>query len=196
MASLKSIKTNYKFLTKAERFGLFQKASLRKDERELAAIYEATPKKDWKVIDFYFLREEIFRLDTINLLSRLGHSNMYDVFMNFAANKQNEEKANDYFCDSASLSAYLYVIETDAWQIVCDELGFEVNWFRKLADEICFAAQMMSMKDEIMRQFAFDENEARAFMQNSAKKVKVKFTGEIKTLDQQIKFYRDFIEEL
>jgi hypothetical protein len=47
-----------------------------------------------------------------------------------------------------------------------------------------------------MRQFAFDENEARDFVQHSAKKIKVKIVGEIKTFDEQIKVYRDFIEEI
>lgn len=196
MASLKSIKTNYNLLTKAERFGLYQKASLRKDESELAAIYNATPKKTYEVIDFYFLREEIFRIDAINLLQRLGHSNMYDWFMNFAATREDDEKESEYFCDSASLSAYLYVIETDAWQIVCDDLGFEADWFRKLSGEFSFAVQIMARKDDIMRHFAFDEDEASQFIKKSLKRLKINQTFEIKTLDEQIKFYRDFIEEL
>lgn len=41
MATLKSIKSNYDLLTKAERFGLYQKALLRKDESEIAAIHNA-----------------------------------------------------------------------------------------------------------------------------------------------------------
>ncbi len=196
MATLKSIKNNYDLLTKAERFGLYQKASLRKDESELAAIYNATPKKTYEVIDFYFLCEEIFRLDAINLLQRLGHSNMYDWFMNFAATREDDEKKSEYFCDAASLSAYLYVIETDAWKIVCDNLGFEVDWFRKLSGEFSFAVQMMTHKDEIMRQFAFDEDEAEKFIKKSAKRLKINQNFEIKTLGEQIKFYRDFIEEL
>lgn len=196
MATIKTIKNKYELLTKQERFGLYQKASLRRDENELSAIYAATPMKTFNVIDFYFLREEIYRIDTVNLLSRLGHSAMFETFVRFAGEPNKDEKETDYLFNASSLSAYLYVIETDAWQIVCDELGFEVNWFRTLSSQISYAVETMEMKDEFMRECAFSEDEARAFIKISVEKKKVKDFYDIKTLTEQIKFYREFIEEI
>lgn len=196
MATIKTIKSKYDLLTKQERFGLYQKASLRRDDNELSAIYAATPMKTFSVIDFYFLREEIYRIDTVNLLSRLGHSAMFETFVRFADDQRKSEQESDYYLNASSLSAYLYVIETDAWQIVCDELGFEVNWFRTLSSQISFAVEMMEKKDELMRDCAFSEDEARAFMKTNVKKYKVKNFHDIKTLDEQIRFYRQVIEEI
>lgn len=196
MATLKSIKNNYNLLTRQERFGLYQKASLRRDDGELSAIYKATPMRNFDVIDFYFLREEIYRIDTVNLLARLGHSAMFETFIRFAVDTDIDEKETDYLFNASSLSAYLYAIETDAWQIVCDELGFEVNWFRTLSSQISYAVEMMEIKDKFMRDCAFTENEARSFMKINVKKLKVKGFDDIKTLDEQIRIYREFIEEI
>jgi hypothetical protein len=50
--------------------------------------------------------------------------------------------------------------------------GFEASWFKKLANEISFAVQIMDMKDNILRRFAFDEAEAGKFLEQSAKRIK------------------------
>ncbi|MGI8545395.1 MAG: hypothetical protein ACR2MD_18215 [Aridibacter sp.] len=189
MKNLKLIQNNYDQLSRRERFGLYQRASLRNDIAELNAIEAATPKRTFDVIDFYFLREEIYRLDTVNLLQRLGHFTMFEMFMNFA---HRENESFEKHIDSARLSAYLYKIETNAWEIVCDELGFEVNWFRKLSSKISFAVEMMEMKDELMQKMAFPKDEAIEFM----KEVSELESFEVKTVEQLIKQYQSFIEDI
>lgn len=193
MASLKTIKNNYDVLTKAERFALYQQAIHRRDTSEMDAIISASPKKPYDVMDFFFLCDEIFRIDTLNLLQRLSHYTMIDFFMN-AAVKTEDRKKSDSYGDSVGLSAYLYTIETDAWQIVCDELGFDANCHRELAAELCFAVQIMDMKDNFIRELAFDEDEANLFLKKSAKRLKQSEIFEIKTLDYLVKFYRESVE--
>lgn len=189
MASLKAIKNNYNLLTKQERFGLYQRACLRKDEPEIEAIISASPKKPYDVYDFNFLREEVFRIDTINLLQRLGHFSMFELFMSYA---NGDDKRAERHIYSACLSAYLYSIDTNAWQIVCDDLGFEVNWFRQIASEISFAVGMMEIKDEVIQEMAFSKDEAQKFMRDFHKEK----SSVIKTIEEQIKFYRSAIEEI
>jgi hypothetical protein len=195
MATLKAIQNNYELLDKRERFGLYQKASLRRDDNELAAIHSATPMKGYNVIDFYFLREEIYRIDTVNLLVRLGHKEMFEMFLRFSEQEEDHKKG-DYLIQAAKMSAYLYVIETDAWTIVCEELGLEVNWFRSLSSQISFAVEMMDKQDSLLRGCALSEDEARAFIKQSGKRLKVADFVKIKTLDEQIEFYRNFIDEI
>lgn len=194
MATLKAIKNNYEQLTKVERFGLYQKASLRCDENELDAIYSATPMKAFNVIDFYFLREEIYRLDTVNLLTRLGHAAMFQTFLRFADTK--DQRESKYIIKSASMSAYLYVIETDAWTKVCEEIGLEVSWFRKLSEMISYAVEEMEMRDKLMRDLALTEEEASEFSEQSKNRLKVKKHCEIKNLDERINFYRELLDEI
>lgn len=195
MATIKSIKNNYELLDKRERFGLYQRASLRCDNDELGAIYSATPMKGYNVIDFYFLREEIYRIDTVNMLIRLGHKEMFETFIRFSADEE-DKKRSDYFLQSAKMSAYLYVIETDAWTIVCEELGFEVNWFRSLAGQFCYAVEMMERQNSLLRGCAFSEDEARNFIKQGGKRFKLDGFTKIKTLEDQIKAYRDLIDEI
>lgn len=189
MKNLKLIQNNYDQLSRRERFGLYQKASLRNDIAELNAIDAATPKRTFDVIDFYFLREEVYRLDAVNLLQRLGHFTMFEMFMNFVYRENNNLEKH---IDSARLSAYLYKIETNAWEVVCDELGFEVNWFRKLSRDLSFAVEMMDIKDELIQEMAFSEDESIEFM----KEVWEVESFKVKTVEQLIKQYRSFIEDI
>lgn len=189
MKNLKTIQNNYDQLSRRERFGLYQKASLRNDVAELNAIDAATPKRTFDVIDFYFLREEVYRIDTVNLLQRLGHFTMFEMFMNFI-HRENENF--EKHIDSARLSAYLYKIETNAWEIVCDEFGFEVNWFRKLSSQISFAVEMMEMKDALMKEMALSKDEAIEFM----KEIGEVESFEVKTVEQQIKLYQSLIDDI
>lgn len=196
MATLKAIKNNYKLLTMRERFGLYQKALLRDDDNELAAIYSATPMKAMNVIDFYFLREEIFRLDTINLLQRLGYSEMFNMLVRFAGDRNSAKKESDKDFNSSSLSAYLYVIETDAWSIVCNELGFEVNFFRTMAKDLSFSVEMMEKKDGFMRDCAFTEKEAKKHYETVQKEQFGKATYDLKTIDGLTAIYRELSEKI
>jgi hypothetical protein len=195
MVTLKAIKNDYKLLTMRERFGLYQRAILREDEAELDAIMAATPKRRFDVIDFYFLREEVARADTINLLLRLGHYGMFNFFSR-RSDEIADEGESDNCLSHASVSAFLYVIETDSWQLVCEELGFEASFFRQLASAISFSVEMMEKSDEIVRRLAFTKNQAEKFMRESSKYSRQIEDYSIKTIKERIQFYRSLIEEV
>ena len=118
---------------------------------------------------------------------------MFSYFIH-AAVETEDRKKSDKFSNSVSLSAYLYTIETDAWQIVCDELGFDASCHRELAAELCFAVQKMEMKDKFIRDCAFNEDEADKFLRQLTKSFKINVVYKVKTLEQQIEFYRESVE--
>ena len=200
MASLKTIKNNYGLLTMQERFSLFQQACHRADENEINLIIAQSPRKDISAVDFFRLRDEIYRLDILNLLERLHHCRMFELSIREAANTKNK-KESDRLNQFVSLNAYLYKTETDAWQIVCDELGFDANCIREATAKIYVAVEMMNVKDKFIRDCAFDENEANKFLKQFSNKVSTKviteiFTYEVFTLEEKIVFYRKNIESL
>ncbi len=200
MASLKTIKNNYGLLTMQERFALFQQACHQTDENEINLIIAQSPRKDISAVDFFHLRDEVYRLDILNLLERLHHCRMFELSIRDAANTKNK-KDSDRCNQFVSLNAYLYKTETDAWQFVCDELGFDANCFRETSAKICVSVEMMNVKDKFIRDCAFDENEANKFLKQFSNKASTKviteiFTYEVFTLEEKIKFYRESIESL
>lgn len=192
MASLKTIKNNYGLLTMLERFALFQQAVYRQDETEIRRIKAESPQRSLSAPDFCELPEKVFRLDTVNLLSRLNHCFLFDYFID-AAVKTKDKKESETFNQAASLSAYLYTIETDAWRIVCDELGLNPTYFRELTATMCFPARTMEIKDKFIRDCAFSENEAQICFKQLSERF-LDFAHGVIPVEEKIKFYRENIE--
>ncbi len=188
MASLKTIKNKYSLLTMRERFSLFQQAQYRNDQKEIDAVISESPQRILTAPDFCEMPEKIYRQDTVNLLSRLNHCHTFEYFID-AAVKTEDKKESQLFSEASRLSAYLYTIETDAWQIVCDELGLNANDFRELTSAMCLPVKMMNAKDKFIRDCAFNEDEAGKFFKELANNV----CGVIK-LEEKLMFYRENIK--
>ncbi|MDQ4122563.1 MAG: hypothetical protein M3209_14085 [Acidobacteriota bacterium] len=107
--------------------------------------------------------------------------------------KVKDKKESETFNQAASFSAYLYTIETDAWQIVCDELGLEPAYFRRLSAAMCFPARSMEFKDKFLRDCAFTKEEAQMFYKPLSKRF-LDFAYEVILLEEKIKFYRENVD--
>lgn len=124
---------------------------------------------------------------------RLNHYHTFKYFID-AAVKTKDKKESDTFNQAVSMSAYLYTIETDAWNILCEELGLDASSFRKMTSVICLPVKMMNIKDKFIRDCAFAEDEANKFLNELFGKPNVSY--KVTTLEEKIKFYRENIEPL
>lgn len=174
-----------------ERFSLFQQARYNNDQNEIDLIIAESPKRHLTAPDFCEMPERVYRQDTVNLLSRLNHCRYFEYFIDAAANTK-DKKVSEIFSQAVRLSAYLYTIETDAWQVICKELGLDANDFREISALICFPVEMMNRKDKFIRDCAFDEDEASKFLNKLLDKPNVSY--KIITIKEKIKFYRENIE--
>jgi aspartokinase-like uncharacterized kinase len=102
----------------------------------------------------------------------------FDYFF-YCESSDEERQTND-----AKLAAYLYVRATDAWKAVSDELCLRTNYNEKIG-EILFPVELLNRKDELLRAFAFTEDEARKFIKKQAGIEK------IQTLADEIKAIRE-----
>jgi hypothetical protein len=98
---------------------------------------------------------KIFRLG--NLIVRLGYVMNFDFFLRCDFEEE-EEISND-----TKLAAYLYVRAADSWKAVNDELGLRPNFDEELAEHF-YAIEILKWKEDFMREIAFTEDEARAFI--------------------------------
>lgn len=181
--SLKTIRNNYHTLSLRERYLLMRKAFDRQDESEANAVILASPQIHYQLIDFYVLNESVNDLNLVNLLERLKHQEKFDLTF------QNLDKADfENALDKLSVIGYLYTIETDAWKIVGDEFGFNVQTFRqKMAmDFLTFA--LLEIKDKMMRNVAFTETGMKKVLEE-----KNMNPSELKTIETQTAKYREIL---
>lgn len=188
MASINTIKNNYGLLTMQERFSLFQQAVYNRDENEMNKIIAESPQRHLTAPDFCGMPEKIYRQDTLNLLLRLNLCKTFEYFI-YAAVKTKDKEESKIFSQSVRLSAYLYTIETDAWNSICEELGLDANNFREISALICLPVKLMNKKDKFIRDVAFDKDEANKFFKELTDEI-----YEVITIEEKIKFYRNNIE--
>ena len=84
------------------------------------------------------------------------------------------------------LAAYLYVRATDSWNAVNDELGLRSNFDEEIG-EFLFAVDLLRGKDEMMRKYAFTEQEAKEYVFKHTE------IDEFRTMEQEIEEYRNYL---
>ena len=188
--NLKSIQKNYDLLSMRERFSIFDAARIRDDEREIEAVYAASPQKSYRVVDFYFLRQAVLLLHKHNLIERWSQQTMVEHFFE-AMERAKGDKAKNY-SECLMLAAYLYVIETDAWTLVGDEFGFDVRGYRKRLAMDSFALIQLERRDGAMREVAFTEDGAKGMIAGTAS---TKAGENVKTLQSVADMYRTVLLE-
>lgn len=186
--NIKSIQKNYNLLSMRERFSIFDAARLRDDEREIEAVDAASPRKSYRVIDFYFFKQAVFMLHKINLIERWNHQTIAERFLEAKGESDKSEK----YSDILMLTAYLYVIETDAWVSIGDEFGFDVLSYRKSLAKVSFAVRQLECWDAALRKVALTEIGARELM---ARSVSTDAAENIKTLQSVAEMYRAVLLE-
>lgn len=186
--NIKSIHKNYDLLSMRERFSIFDAARIRGDKREIEAVYAASPQKSYRVTDFYFFSQVVFMLHKVNLIERWNHQTTAEFFLNAEGDGDKSEK----YSDSMMLAAYLYVIETDAWALIGDEFGFDVQSYRERLAKESFAISQLEGWDAALRKVAFSENGAREMI---ARISPAEASENVKTLQSVAEMYRAVLLE-
>lgn len=178
--NLKSVQKNYGLLSVRERFSLLQSAVCRFDEKEVEAIYASSPRVSYRLPDLHFFRDAVFHLHMVNHFERLSYQDTVSLLAHC-------EGKHDSAC---ALAGYLYVIETDAWSLVGEEFGFDVKAWRERMAKDYTACWKIELFDSVMREIAFNEDEAREYV--SIFNVK---KNEVKTLAFVVEKYRQHLRE-
>jgi hypothetical protein len=188
--TIKTLRKSYENLSMLQRLSLADNAVARDDEIEALAIKAASPKIHYSQPDFIALFDQILRIRLCNLITRLGYILNFDLLL-FAELEKLIDKSvsskHERINDDLRLAGYLYVRATDSWNAINDELSLRPHFDEEIGG-ILFSIELLHAKDAIMREYAFSEDEARAYIQ--------KLTGmsEIKTIEQEIQDYRDYLE--
>lgn len=178
--NIKTLRLNYDGMTMLERLSLADNAEARDDETEIRAINAASPKETYRQVDYYNLRQEITTFRLCNLIARLGYIMLFDLFLQF----DSEEKD---LINNARLAAFCYVRATDAWKAVNTELDLRPNFDAELSEHL-FAIEVLKMKDGLLREFAFTEDEAKEFIKAETGNEKIKM------LEDEIKAIREALD--
>lgn len=174
--NLKSIQRSYEHLTMLERLSLLDNAISRDDESEINAVVAASPRRTYSQPDYLELFEKITKMRFCNLIIRLGYSMDFELLL------RSEIEDDERALSNAKLAAYLYVRATDAWQAVSDEFCLRADYAKEIG-EIIFAIGLMAVKDGLLREFAFTEREAQAYIEKHYGKCKLQtLADEIKAL--------------
>ena len=170
--NIKSLRKNYDKLSKRERFILYDAAENRDDNGEMDAIMLATPNEDWIKPDFAKQAEQILKMRLVMLVQQLKHCRdaMFWFALSIEHEKTNSNKKRDeFFYESARLSAYFYQVNVAASNAIYKEIGLDTEaWeaHRNKLFDFDFVSEMTDLEMEIL---AFSEKEAEAFINKIGK---------------------------
>lgn len=184
--NLKNIRKNYDALSLRERYLLFNKAANRNDESEINAIVSVSPKLSYKLVDFYNFHEAVNDLNLVNLLQRLRFQEIFDLLYQ-KVNSSKSEKFEQAL-DDLLLCGYLYKTETDAWKLIGDEFGFDVQDFRQKMANGFLTFGLLEIKDELMREVAFTEEGIRKIAAEQGLNL-----SEVLTIETKKSEYREYL---
>ena len=187
--NINSLRKNYDRLTMLQRLVLADNALGRNDDNEALAIKNASPRISYTQTDFAELLNDIVNIRLCNLILRFGYILSYEMFLRpdleILKNKSVGKPIKDR-SGAIRLSAYLYVRATDSWQIVNDELGLRSNFDEEFAKHL-FPIELLMLKDEAMRDVAFSEEEARAYLMSKCG------TEDLQTIEDEVTAYRKML---
>ncbi len=187
--NIKALRKDYQNLSVKQRLAILDNAIARGDDSEAQAIANASPRKTFTQTDYGELYEEINRIRFCNLIVRLGYIMTFDFGTHFELENLNNKSSlqrETAILNHLRLTAFLYVRATDAWKAVNEELGLRNDWDAEIG-QFLFSIKLLQAKDAMMREFAFSEDEARAYLFKQTGK------AEIKTLEDEIEGYREHL---
>ncbi len=95
-------------------------------------------------------------------------------------------EGDERISNDAKLAAYLYVRATDAWKAVNDEFGLRPDYNQEIC-ALLYSVEMLNRKDELLREFAFTEREAKDYIEKQSG------TRKIQTLADETKAIREVL---
>lgn len=196
--NIKSLRKNYFKLSKRERFILYDAAENRDDKSEMNAIMLATPNEDWIKPDWALQAEQILKIRLVELAHRLKHCR--DALFWFALSATEEttrknKKKDEFFYESARLSAYFYCVHIDAANTIYEELGLDIAAWEKKENQLFDLDFANERTDSLMKNIAFDEKEATVFINKIGKEKGYKNIVLGFTVKNEINGLRKILEE-
>ncbi len=179
--NIKTLRRNYKDLNEIERNSLFISALIRNDKSEKNAVLSASPKVLWEKVDFAVLYERVLTLQMIVIIEKADYWHTFSVFLEFESPKHKGIE---------NLSLYFFFTLTDAWKVVCKEIGIDARKFEEMLFPNNFLLFRLTNFEDSFREFAFTETEAQEFL-----KKRYKLFGEklVFTLENRIAEFRKFL---
>jgi len=196
--TIKTLRKGYANLTMLQRLALADNALGRDDESEALAIKNASPRVHYTATDFSELFDEIIHFRMCNLVVRLGYILSFDMFRGLEEDYDGIDELDKSKNGSSSralrrissdrrLAAYLYVRATDSWNSVNSELGLRSNFEEEMGQHF-LAIDLLNRRDNLMREYAFSEAEAKVYLSKSTGK------SEFTTLHREIELIRDALK--
>ena len=179
--NIKSLRKNYKELSKIERHSLFISAIVRKDKSEEDAVFAASPKSLWEKADFINLYSKVLDLQMIVIIEKANAWTNWQIFTQFQ-----EEDSDKH----SRLALYFFFVYSDAWAAVCEQLKIDADALTEMMFPNNFLIWRIATIDETFRKLAFTESEARDFVSRYAAS-EGKFEM---TLENKIAMFRDFLD--
>lgn len=179
--NIKTLRKNYKELSKIERHSLFISAIVRKDKSEEDAVFAASPKSLWEKADFINLYAKVLDLQMIVIIEKANAWTNWQTFVEFESEHAQE---------LSRLALYYFFVYSDAWAAVCEQLKIDADAMAEMMFPNNFLIWRIAIIDETFRKLAFTEAEARDFVsQTAASEGKFEMT-----LEKQIAMFRDFLD--
>jgi len=179
--NIKTLRKNYKELSEIERHSLFIAAILRKDTSEEEAIMSASPKSLWEKADFIHLYSKVLDLQMIVIIEKANAWTNWQTFNQFESEHAQED---------SRLALYIFFVYSDAWTAVCEHLKIDAEALAKMMFPNNFLMWRIAAIDEIFRECAFTEAEARDYVSKYAAAA-----GQFEmTLENEIAIFRDFLD--
>ncbi len=170
--NIKSLRKNYDKLSKRERFILNDAAENRDDKSEMDAISLATPNEDWIKPDFALQAEQILKLRLVMLVQRLKHCREAMFWFSLSIKEEitnNRKKKDRLFYDYARLNAYFYCVSVEISYSIYEEIGLDIDAWKTKESELFDFNFVDETTDLQMRNLAFDEKEAEAYINKIGK---------------------------
>ncbi len=179
--NIKTLRKNYKELNTIERNSLFISAIIRKDKSEETAVLAASPKTLWEIPDLTHLYSKVLSLQMIVMIHKADAWTNWQLF-----GEMETERADEH----SRLALYFFYVYADAWTTICKQLKIDADVLVEMMFPDCFLVSRIATANEMLRECAFTEAEARDFVgQYAATEGKFNMT-----LENKIKEFRSFLE--
>lgn len=195
--NIKSLRKNYDKLSKRERFILYDAAENRDDQGEMDAIMLATPNENWIKPDFAIQAEQILKIRLVMLVQRLKHCReaMFWLSLSKMEEKTKKCKKKDrFFYEYARLTAYFYCVSVETSYSIFEEMGLDIDAWEAKQAELFSLDFVDEITDLQMRNLAFDEKEAEAFINKIGKENGIENIVLGFTFEKEVKSYREILK--
>lgn len=181
---------HYDKLTPWERVPLLIAARARRDEAEFARLKSSAPMKCFEIPDYADFIDRLSKLADWQMMRQLDLTAWYWQVSAMHADHcwsqddENNDPVGDRIRSLERLAAYCFLVNADAWQQFCEELGIDPEALLRDGPGYDTIKQM----EEDARQFACSAAEAAAFVRQRNSE------AEARTIEDTVQVIRKYIQ--